>query len=40
MREQIFNFQCCRGRTLLVDDSMRVGSKSEGEVIEMVGVLE
>lgn len=40
MREQIFNFQCYRGRTLLVDDNVWIGSKSEGEVVEMIGVLE
>lgn len=35
----IGDLQCCRNRTLLVDN-IRVGIKNEGEVAERVGVLE
>lgn len=34
------DFQCCRGKNLLVADIRRVGSKSEGEVAKMVGIFE
>lgn len=36
---RIGDLQCCRKRTVLVDD-IRVGIKNEGEVAERVGVLE
>lgn len=33
--DRILDFKCCRGRTLLVDGIIE-GSRSEGEVVEMV----